>query len=261
MYFFILGIMCFNVCCCFDCLDGPPGRYCNDNLTGYYNCFNNGTSVYLQCQPGTRCSCYINNQCVTNDICSSFSIPLPMISSFVLYYKGYQETRRPQGTYIENLHGTIRQETVKKQFFQENIVGSTHTFVLIVPSKNNKEFKMYEGTFNKSCSNTKLKEFSGFLNELTHFTKMSVKNVNKCTTEETYYFRNGRRHLGQSLTTWEWVVKNNLIAKTLEPIFFKSSFYGSEIAKQSTIISWTSITLVPSYSNDTFFQIPNICKI
>ncbi|XP_047144095.1 uncharacterized protein LOC124817733 [Hydra vulgaris] len=259
MSFFVLGFLYFSVYSCFDCQDGPPGVYCSDTLSGYYNCLNNGTSTYVDCQPGTRCSCYINNPCQTKNICSNYSIPPSMISSFVLHYKGFQETQHPQGSYIEDLHGTIRQETAKKQYFQENIVGSTHTFVLIIPSKKD-EFKMYKGTVNKSCSGFELRKFDVFLNELTHFTKISKKVVDNYTTEETFFFRNGRRHLGQSLTTWEWVVKNNLIKKTLEPIYFKTQFYGSELARQIMITSWTSISIVPSYSNDTFFQIPKICK-
>ena len=141
MYCIILGLLYFSVCSCFNCHYGSPGRYCSKKLSGYYTCLNDGTSTYKKCRSGTRCSCYLDYKCLTNNICEEFHKPLPMVGSFFLSYKGYRTVQHPQGNIVEHLHGTIQQDIKKKKFFQEEIVGSTRKFALIVPDEKEK-FKM-----------------------------------------------------------------------------------------------------------------------
>lgn len=105
-----------------------PGKVCNDELTGYYECNGNGEQIQSQfCDDGYMCGCGVRRRCQTEgSVCVNQNIPY-VPKDFAVNFTGtviehgpYSRNVKPQiftGTVWQDFKGEMMKEKIE---FKEN---------------------------------------------------------------------------------------------------------------------------------------------
>jgi len=151
----------------FNCNEGPPGRYCTDDLSGYHICevvVTNGTAqlkdTLVNCTDCKRCSCHVGPKCPTDiDPCSNYVQPPIFGYSFTLRYHGIIKDVAPPGTFVRNIQGLWyhHYSGTQSRLSFTDWENSRSRRLLIVPNGNG-NWTQYNANELK-CTNKSLTEF------------------------------------------------------------------------------------------------------
>ena len=96
-----------------ECSSVRPGRYCNEDLSGFKICGENGGMGSSSCDSHYRCSCGFNNRCEEDAKCvrkpkfTDSEIP----SNFIVSFNGIRKFTNPTFFQNQTLNGVILQDT------------------------------------------------------------------------------------------------------------------------------------------------------
>lgn len=153
------------------CDQGPPGRYCYKDLTGWYECvYDTKTKTMNQtkhdCPANTRCQCFYGPSCPSTikDPCAKYELPPPFPAVFSAFYTETVTTcDNKQCTNVTIIGDMQQNATAGEQ--RHDIVGTTWNTRFIFPFRyiDFGDFIQFDAAwFEKNCSLTSRAAFPRF---------------------------------------------------------------------------------------------------
>lgn len=186
------------------CQNGPPGKYCTADLSGYYEC--TGQAAYrFQCPAGTECACFVGPSCSSVELVGSGSpcqlvetLPLfPILLSVALNSTVSDSDRLGTTTrseyfqlYLDRLFGRFRDDKVTPN--RTNILNSDYYYG---NSSNNLHYA-FDATQGTCTADYQPVPFFGIPNGY-RFYNTSTYNGQAVNI---YYFRAGGQNNGEDTT-------------------------------------------------------------
>eukprot|EP01114_Cavostelium_apophysatum_P017098 TRINITY_DN49_c0_g1_i1.p1 TRINITY_DN49_c0_g1~~TRINITY_DN49_c0_g1_i1.p1 ORF type:complete len:276 (-),score=64.66 TRINITY_DN49_c0_g1_i1:110-868(-) len=228
------------------CANGPPGLYCNDDLSGYYWC--TGAQSFNQpCPPGTQCNCFHGPECSSVETIGNGS-PCGFVPVLPNYPNAFTATRETTTT-ITHPGGSQTSTTTQLYQFDRysgrlRIDTETETSSYTDLFTNGYHYRI-EGA---SCTT------------LSDYIAVGVPNgyqlleSDATTGVDTYYYRNGGQNNGQSTIYGEIEVNS---AK--QPISEYYRFNGGPSNPTSTVSETAWSNFVFGAPDGSVFAVPSNC--
>ncbi|XP_078374092.1 uncharacterized protein LOC144657611 isoform X1 [Oculina patagonica] len=147
------------------CDEGPPGRYCYKDLSGWYECTIDSktqqmTETKHDCPINTRCQCFYGPNCpsTVKDPCAKYELPPPFPDVFSTFYTVKITTCNNKAcTNVTNIGELLQNATAGEQ--RHDTVGTSWNTQFIFPFhyiENNDFIQVYyqfdAAWFEKNCS-------------------------------------------------------------------------------------------------------------
>jgi len=243
------------------CDEGPPiGVFCTDDMKGFYECARNGQHRVVQCPASTRCSCFLNQRCSTNDDGSvqpcQLYYPPKIDTVYTMLLEGQVEHSYAVGHSIEKISEVWSFDQESGKSMKKKSDG---TYELIVRNVDG-SFDEYKGNSNY-CKKTTVAKLPNLIDlELFRFISPAIEQVNgekKVTSKWTYI--KGRRNLGQGRKVVTWLFGKEVGGKTMQPVKLSSESEGSAFYKHNVNITYY-VTKYQSNVSADVFKIPDVCQ-
>lgn len=142
------------------CDQGPPGRYCYKDLTGWYDCKIDAktqkmTETKHNCPPNKRCQCFYGPSCSANitDPCATYQLPPPLPKVFSTFYTTtVTNCKNKACTTVTNIGEMLQNATAGEQRIDEIGISWTTRFIFPFQYIENDDYIQFDTAwFKKSC--------------------------------------------------------------------------------------------------------------
>lgn len=251
------------------CDEGPPGKYCLPDLTGWHNCYidkETGKMVdkITSCSSNTRCVCFNGPPCPDSieDPCQPFRLPPPPPDKYTLYYNSKETVYSPVGKTTTYISGRELQSLTdhKKRDDAYGPRYATSTFVLPRDGGGFNQTDVRRDT--EQCVTQQIKTFPES-QVPPYFSFNGTVQVGYLLCEK-WIWRNGGHNIGQPTYFAAYYISNQTNAASdrdedpFVPVRIESYYNSGPSGKTST----QKVLNITSFHRDVdeeLFNLPSFC--
>lgn len=255
------------------CDEGPPGRYCLEDLSGWHDCHvERGEMVdtTYHCPSNTRCACFYGPPCPGSleNPCQPFRLPPPIQPKFTAAYSARQITCSPMGCKTFTYYGGEMQSLVEYKK-RDDVHRGDFRSTFILPG-NESGYMEYEVLWkNKDCQKKEIKDFPE-TSIPSYFSYNGHVKLDSILCDQ-WIWKTGGHNIGQPTTFTAYYMYNKTYpdkryrefggANGIEyiPLLLQMNSNSGPVGKTSIRLNITITEFLPQVVNETLFEVPSFC--
>ncbi|XP_031561646.1 uncharacterized protein LOC116297541 [Actinia tenebrosa] len=228
--------MLTSMCSAGICDEGPPGKFCFPDLSGYHDCVVNKTTGKIDdklynCPQNTRCKC-MGIPCSTNTPCGPYRLPPIFADDFTADINDIKTVVTPAGKQTTYSHFGIWRDSKNQKYRLDATIAPhdpPYEYFILLPN-NQSSFDVYEVIpSTTSCKKTTITKFPPKLQEPSYFQYNGTVIVTGIVCDH-WIWLSGGRNSGRPIISQSWDTNQK------KPIQYLAYSPGSQMSKTSVRI-------------------------
>ncbi|KXJ12682.1 uncharacterized protein LOC110241764 [Exaiptasia diaphana] len=249
------------------CDQGPPGKFCLSDLSGYRDCVvvkYTIQEIIRKCPAGTRCNC-MGTPCRSANPCRKYRLPPIMPDSYHYEYNEKLHRCSPIGCRTTYSRFAVWRDSKNLRHREDRTIGGGHDppyeYFITIPYRRGRLFKFHIIPSKRSC--TKQPVPNGILPPKikvpTKFKFYGRKYVYGDYCKRWVWEEGGRNpSIFIDTETWDTAMTINGTPRIVQ---YSAHFPGSYMSKTSTKIERYYYMFVPGVPEQNVFQLPTYCRV
>ncbi|XP_068753504.1 uncharacterized protein [Montipora capricornis] len=245
------------------CDEGPPGRYCLADLSGWHDCHvEKGQMVDTinNCPANTRCACFFGPACPGSltDPCQPYRLPPPFQPKFTLYFNGHGRQCSPMG--CKQFYFTGRQiQSLDEKKKREDVYEMYSSTTFIHPG-NGSSFAKTDVRWDKEeCVTQQIKEFPSTAIPSYFSYNGKVKLGDRLCDQ--WIWKTGGHNPGQGTSSIAFYMYNQTdVEDQYVPVFYEANSNTGPVGKTSLYLNITIPDFRPGVVDEEQLKLPSFCK-
>ncbi|XP_028518340.1 uncharacterized protein LOC110250314 [Exaiptasia diaphana] len=257
----LVALMLVPLCSGGICDEGPPGKFCEPNLTGYHDCVYNPKTgkvedhVY-ECPPKTRCTC-MGIPCQTSNPCGNYTLPPVWPQDYTADFNTIDKICSPAGCHTTYSRFAMWRDTVNRKYRQDNTIAPhdpAYEYFIVLANKQS-TYDLYHVIPSATrCTKSIISTFPKKITDIGTFFKYDGTEEVTGIITKRWLWKSGGRNSGIPINTYIW---NSYSGK---PLQFRMELPGSQMSKTSRNFQAYAGTFVPGTPDQEVFVLPNYCE-